>query len=145
MYRPFRPRLARRASLALAIVLIIGTIVLFAVVPTEGSFSFSATDYVAAVFFLGFLLYLLYMQYQVHATVTAETITVKNLIYSHTYEWAQVLNIEFGGGPWARLDISDGTTVAVMAIQSADGAYARAEAVRLATLIEAHSSTGDRD
>ena len=145
MYETFRPRLARRVSLGLAVVLVTGTIILFAVVPSEGLFSFTPVDYVAALTFLALWLGLLYLQYQVHVDVTEETITVKNLVYSHTYEWAQVLTVEFGGGPWARLNISDGTTIAVMAIQSADGAYARAEAVRLATLIEAHSQADEDD
>ena len=34
-----------------------------------------------------------------------------------------------------QLDLSDGTTLAVMAIQSADGEYGRREASRLAALI----------
>lgn len=37
-----------------------------------------------------------------------------------------------------QLDISDGTVLSVMAVQRADGTYARAEASRLAALVSAH-------
>ena len=51
----------------------------------------------------------------------------------------------FGGGePWVTLDLADGDTLAVMAIQRADGEDAVAEARRLATLVDVHSRT-DRD
>jgi len=39
------------------------------------------------------------------------------------------------------LDLSDGDVLAVMAIQRADGAYAQAEARRLATLVAAGTGT----
>ena len=45
------------------------------------------------------------------------------------------------GDPWVMLDLSDGDVLAVMAIQRADGAYAVAEARRLATLVAAGSRT----
>ena len=44
--------------------------------------------------------------------------------------------MEFGGGePWVTLDLDDTDTVAVMAIQRADGATAMTEAQRLAGLV----------
>lgn len=141
LYATFRPRLARRVAIVLAILLVIALVVLFAVVPTEGSFSFDAVDYVAGVVVMGIFHWILYMHYQVHAAVDSTGITVKNLIYSHTFTWAEVIDVEFGSGPWARLDISDGRIVSVMAIQYADGEFANREAVRLATLIEHHSVT----
>ncbi len=50
--------------------------------------------------------------------------------------WAQVVDVEFGGGePWVTLELDDTDTVAVMAIQRADGAAAMAEAQRLAGLV----------
>lgn len=143
MTRTFRPRLTRRVIIGLATLSVIALIVLFAVVPTSGLFSFGIEDYVAGIVFLGMILYILYLHYQVRVDVHDDGITVKNLINTHRYSWAQLVDVEFGSGPWARLDISDGTTTAVMAIQSADGDYGRREAVRLATLIDQHSPTRD--
>ena len=45
------------------------------------------------------------------------------------------------GRPWVQLDLSDGDTLAVMGIQRADGAFADAEARRLATLVAMHTAT----
>lgn len=65
---------------------------------------------------------------------------VRNLLLSRRLEWAEIVGIRFAGGdPWALLDLSDGDTLAVMAIQRADGAWGRAEATRLATLVALHS------
>jgi hypothetical protein len=53
-----------------------------------------------------------------------------------------VVAVRFGDGdPWVMLDLRDGDVLAVMAIQRADGAYAQAEARRLATLVAAGTGT----
>ncbi len=65
---------------------------------------------------------------------------VVNLVHSQELEWAQVVRVSFGGGsPWVVLELSDTEELAVMGIQRADGAFGRAEAARLAALVEHHS------
>lgn len=77
----------------------------------------------------------------IRAVPSREGIAVRNLLLSRELTWAEVVRVQFGGGaPWARLDISDGDTVAVMAIQKADGPYAAALASRLAALVQVHSA-----
>lgn len=51
-------------------------------------------------------------------------------------EWAEIISIHLtAGAPWATIDLADGTTASLLAIQSTDGARAT-EAVRtLRTLI----------
>jgi hypothetical protein len=72
-------------------------------------------------------------------------LTVRNVVYSRRLAWAQIVSVRFGGGnPWAVLDLSDGQTLPVMAIQRADGDRAIAEARRLATLVALHTRT-ERD
>ena len=81
-------------------------------------------------------------QASVRATVDDEGVTVRNLVYSRRLEWAEIVSVRFGSGrPWVQLDLSDGDTLAVMGIQRADGAYAEAEARRLATLVAQHTAT----
>ena len=64
-------------------------------------------------------------------------LTVRNLLLTRRVEWAEIVSVRFGQGrPWVSLDLADGTTLAVMAIQAADGARAAREARRLATLVE---------
>jgi Bacterial PH domain len=67
-------------------------------------------------------------------------LVVRNVLLTRRLEWPEVLGIRYGtGDPWVSLDLSDGDTLAVMAIQRADGERATAEAGRLATLIALHS------
>ncbi|MDO5723243.1 MAG: PH domain-containing protein [Flaviflexus sp.] len=141
LYATFRPRRARIVSLWLSILLIVATCVLFAVVPTSGaSFAFGPSDFFGTALLSGGIVVFLYLQYQVRIEVSESGIFVKNLIYSHRLEWEQLIAVDFGGGPWARIDTTEGESIAVMAIQRSDGDYARREARRLATLIEAHTA-----
>ena len=73
----------------------------------------------------------------VRAVPDAAGLTVRNLVVTRRVEWAQVVSVRFGQGrPWVSLDLADGTTLAVMAIQAADGDRGAREARRLATLVE---------
>lgn len=70
--------------------------------------------------------------------VAQETgLTVVNGFKRHVYEWAEVVAVRLPqGAPWATLDLADGTTVSVLAIQGSDGDRAR-DAVRgLRSLID---------
>jgi Bacterial PH domain len=79
------------------------------------------------------------------AIAQAGGLMVRNLSADRHLAWAEIVAVRFGGGnPWVTLDLADGETLAVMAIQRADGPRAEAEARRLATLVELHSRT-DRD
>lgn len=70
---------------------------------------------------------------------------VVNLFSSRDLEWAQIVQVGFSGGaPWAVLELDDTEELVVMAIQRADGDRARAEASRLAALIEHHHGTVGR-
>jgi len=64
---------------------------------------------------------------------------IRNLITTRKLEWAQIVRVQFSGGaPWVTVDLDDTDTVAVMAIQKADGALGRAEAARLSALVQVH-------
>jgi hypothetical protein len=79
----------------------------------------------------------------VSAVPSPDGLVVRNVLLTRKLEWAELVGIHFGeGDAWVVLDVSDGDTLAVMAIQRADGAGAREEARRLATLIAVH---GRRD
>lgn len=63
---------------------------------------------------------------------------VRNLVRRRYLPWAAIISLRFGPDrPWAQVDLADGTTWPVMAIQSADGAHAQAQARRLAQWISA--------
>ncbi len=78
----------------------------------------------------------------VRAVPTREGLEVRNLFTTRHLSWPQVVNVRYGGGaPWVTLDLDDTDTVAVMAIQRADGAASDAEASRLAALVQALGET----
>ncbi len=64
---------------------------------------------------------------------------MRNVIYTRRLAWPQIVSVRFGSGDaWVRLDLADGSTLAVMGIQRADGARGEAESRRLAALVQAH-------
>ena len=140
-YRTFRPRAARVVTLTLAVVVLVLTGLLIAFMPalnTGDQVGFALVGLLIA----GFC----WRQATVQARVDDEGVTVRNLVYTRRLEWAEIVSVRFGSGrPWVQLDLSDGDTLAVMGIQRADGAYADAEARRLATLVAQHTATSRDD
>lgn len=75
-------------------------------------------------------------------------ILVVNAFRRRRLEWAQVVGVRLGSGdPWVQLDLSDGTVLAAMAIQTADGARGRRMAAELAACVaqRAGHEPGSRD
>ena len=82
----------------------------------------------------------------ISAVPTREGLVVRNLVLTRTLSWPEVVGVQFGGGePWVSLDLDDGDTLAVMAIQKADGDVAGREASRLAALVQAFGESRHRD
>src|SRR5699024_6971768 len=64
---------------------------------------------------------------------------VRNILSRHRLEWAQIIAVrlvEQSGDPWVTLDLSDGTTIAVMAIQRSDGKHGRTAGWRRASMVD---------
>ena len=73
------------------------------------------------------------------ARVTAEmeSLVVVNGFRTRHLAWEQVLGIHLPeGAPWATLDLADGTTISVMALQGSDGRRARDGVRQLRALID---------
>ena len=142
-FAPFRPRRGRLVALAFAAL----TLVVFVVIavflpsPSEGG-TWTVGD---KIFFAGVgvvMAFLLWRFATIRALPTREDLTIRNLFLSRTVAWQEVVDVRFeGGDPWVTLELSDTDTVAVMAIQKADGGYGLAEAGRLAALVQALGPT----
>jgi Bacterial PH domain len=79
----------------------------------------------------------------IRAVPSTRGLVIRNLLTTRTLDWAQIIRMQFGGGaPWVTVDLDDTDTVAVMAIQKADGAHGRAQAARLSALVQVHSRPG---
>ena len=145
LVRAFRPRAARVVSLGLAVLAVCGTGVLLVSLP---SFAPAATSADAVGFaLLGLVLaWFCWREASVVAVPDATGLRVRNLMLSRRVAWAEIVSVRFGAGrPWVQLDLADGSTLAVMGIQRADGAHAEAEARRLATIVVVRSRTDGAD
>lgn len=142
-FAPIRPRGVRWVAYVLAVVVIGSLIALFAYVRPNAATRLGIEDYFLMVVFAGALLGVLWRQATVVATPDERGVVVRNLMSTRYVTWPEVVSVRFSGDrAWAQLDLSDGDQLAVMAIQSSDGASARQAAVRLASLAQRFSQTG---
>jgi hypothetical protein len=142
LHAPLRPRRGRIAGWvsAIAVVLVLGVPALALNRSGPGEWTWIDRGGILAVVVVvaGGLLRLA----AVRAVPGERGVTVHNLVVTRDLVWTQIVTVRFGGdSPWAVLDLDDGDTLAVMGVQRADGAYGRAEAERLATLVALHSGT----
>lgn len=137
---PFRPRWARIVALVLAVAVLSGLIALFVFVRPNAATQLSPADYLLMIVFTGALLAVLWRQASVAVVPDSEGLTVRNLLRTRRVSWREIVSVRFSRDrAWAQLDLADGDTLAVMAIQGADGDQAGREARRLAALVERYS------
>ncbi|ASK64583.1 hypothetical protein CFK39_00545 [Brachybacterium avium] len=86
---------------------------------------------------MGVLVFLFcHLEASVKVVARPYEIEVRNLMRTRTLEWPEVLGISFPmGDPWAHLDLADGRTYPLHAIQRYDGKRAIAAAHQLQALI----------
>lgn len=144
-FAPFHPRRGRAVSagFAIASVVLFGVIAVVLPGPDQGG-PWHLGD---RIFFLGVgvaIAALLWRYATIKAVPTREGLTVRNLFMTRTVPWDSVVDLHFSGGdPWVSIELDDTDTLAVMAIQKADGVFGRAEASRLAALIQALGPSAD--
>lgn len=139
-YATFRPRRSRYVSIGVAVALVVVFVIVAVRIPHGGVTGWSTPDSVAMVAFgVAVAAFLLRFAF-VRATPTPQGLQIRNLMLSRELEWAEIVNVQFGNGaPWLVLELSDTEVLAVMAVQRSDGAFAVAEARRLAALVEANN------
>lgn len=84
----------------------------------------------------------------VRAVATPESLTVRNIVRTRTFAWPEIFGVSYraaSGQPWPVLDLADGTTYAVMAIQTADGVRGAAAAERLRRLVDTYGTHDGSD
>ena len=134
---PFRPRFARVVTIGLAVLVVGATVAIMVAMPV-----LTTGDRLGFALVGGLIVWFLWRQASVVARVDDDGLVVRNLLFTRRLEWAEIVLVRFGAGrAWVQLDLSDGDTLAVMGIQRADGAFADAEARRLATLVAMHTAT----
>ena len=141
---PFRPRRGRTVALVVALMSLVVFGAIAVVMPTQVDGRWGLGD--RLMFFgLGVAVALIAWRYaSIVAVPSRAGIVVRNLVLTRTLTWPEVVGIQFGGGePWVTLDREDGDSIAVMAIQKADGPVAGREASRLAALIQAFGEASE--
>ncbi len=134
-YAPFRPRAARWVAWALLVLIgaAVAILLLLSFTTLQG---WGWADRILTVLFAGAGALVVFRQAAVVAIPSPAGLRVRNLFLSTEVTWAQIIRVNFAPGrPWVTLDLSDGDTLPVMAIQGADGAHGLREAQRLAELV----------
>jgi hypothetical protein len=136
-YAAFRPRRARLVATTAALVSLVLFGAIAALLPDA-----QVPDRLG-IFAFGVALAWLMWRYATLAAVPSTSgLRVRNLMTTRTLDWAEVVGVHLQvGAPWVTLDLDDGDSLAVMAVQKADGEHGRAEASRLAGLVAAHAAT----
>ena len=141
-YAVFRPRRGRRVAVTMAVLSLLifagGALSLPQTAPLSAGWGVLDRLLLAS---CGVIVSALLWRYaSIRAVPSTQGLVIRNLVTTRTLEWAQIVRVLFGGGaPWVSVDLDDTDTVAVMAIQKADGAFGRAEAARLSALVQVHS------
>ena len=144
-YAVLRPRRGRAVAIGFGI----GSLVLFGgiavLVQRAGVRGWGLTDSLL-MFGVGVLIALMMWRFAaLRAVPSPSGLEVRNVLLTRRITWDEVEAVRFSGGdPWVLLDLTDGDQLAVMAVQRADGPYGRAEASRLAALVEAGRRQADR-
>jgi Bacterial PH domain len=133
----FRPYGVRIAIYALGAVLVLAVAGIWLAFPQEIRDQFTFFQR-ATVVGLGLMFYAGgYALARSRLVATEGGLTVMNGYRTRRFEWNEILAVTLRpGGPWAELDIADGTTVPAMGIQGSDGARARAQVRQLRALVQ---------
>lgn len=118
----WRPRAVRLVAYGLAVLIVATFVVLAVILPAD----WRLLDRILAVGFGFAIAGGLHMLGRPRLIATERNVIVINGIRTHYLAWPEVLDIRMPiGEPWPSLDLSDGTSLPVMGIQSTDGELAR--------------------
>jgi hypothetical protein len=142
----WRPYGARVAGIVLGGLLLLLVIVVWVALGSDIRARFSIFQRTTLVGFgvLGFVAWYALMRSRVSADDRG--VTVVNGYRRQEYEWSQVVGVNLRrGAPWAGMDLSDGTSISMVAIQGSDGQRAVRAVRQLRRLVAEHSRTDRND
>lgn len=136
-YRPFGTRIAAGVA---AVVLVAAMAFLWLMLPPRVRAEFGIFQRLTLIAFFVAVLVVLNGMFRTSAQADVVGLTVTNGYTVRRFDWPELVRISLTANrPWALIDLADGTTVSVMAIQSSDGARATRAARELAGVIAARS------
>ena len=141
-HRPFRPRAGRVVPFGLGAAVLAMMVGIAVFLPQITGGATGTGDRVGIAAFGLAAAWFLHRLGAVRADPDDIGLTVRNIAHTQRLTWVEIVSVRFGPDrPWVQLDLADGGTLAVMAVQRADGVLAQAEARRMATLVALHSAT----
>ena len=135
--RVFRPRFTLAVCVVLALAFIGGAAILL--VTLAGLAGDHSADRFTIILIAVMALVTTVLLGRPRAVASTTGLAVRNPIRSRHVTWEEIVAVRFGrSDPWVLLDLDDGTTCAVMAIQAADGRRARRDAAWLRDRVTEH-------
>ena len=126
-----RPRMVRVFAYLTGVIVLAGMIGGAIAITT-----FSLGGRVALVVIGGLVLLFCHLEASVRIIARPARLEVRNLMRTRTVEWAEIITISFPmGDPWAHLDLADGSTLQLQALQRYDGEHAISGARLLRDLV----------
>ena len=140
VYRPLGARMVSAVSAAV----IVGVVVfLWVMLPSHVQAQFGWFQRGTLIAFFVAVLALLFGVFRTRADVSEGGLAVTNGYRHYEFSWAEIVSISLSRHrPWALIDLADGSTRAVIALQTSDGPRATASAREIAALIDATSTPG---
>lgn len=135
----FRPRMLRRVTLTLAGCVLVSFLVLAWGLTESGWSHWRWRDNIWLVGIGAGISAVLLRFARIRAIATPARLRVHNFFGTREFAWPQILTVSFSvpaGDAWPFLDLSDGSTHPVMAIQATDGESAFADCDRLRRLVD---------
>ncbi|MDA8371840.1 MAG: PH domain-containing protein [Nocardiopsaceae bacterium] len=130
----WRPRNIRVVAYGLAVLVLATMVVLAWILPPEWGLGDRVSLVLLGLVGVG----VLHLLARPCLAAAQDRVTVVNSIRTHVLEWAEIIDINMPvGEPWPTIDLADGTTLAVLGIQSNDGAFARAALAEFQELLRA--------
>lgn len=141
----WRPARTRTVTLVMSAVVLVCMTVLASLLPAEGPRSFAVSDRVGVLLVGWAIVGILLLLGRPRLVAEESGLTVVNMVGRRRLVWEQVVRVNFRpGDPWAFFDLDDGTTLAVLGIQSSDGERAVRAVRQLRALVEQRTRT-ERD
>jgi hypothetical protein len=133
VFRPRRARLVIYPCAALVLVALIGGA---AFAPSQGAGGWNVGSRVALVAVALGVAYFLHRLAAVRVVADDAGVSVINIVHSRWLEWPEVVGVRLlRDDSWMMLDLSDGSAMAAMGVQKADGAHAQEQATRFARMV----------
>lgn len=135
--RVFRPRFTVVVCVVIALAFIGGAVILL--ITLAGLSGNHAADAFAIVLIAAMAVSTCALVGRPRAVADGTGLAVRNPVRSRRLAWEEIIAVRFGrSDPWVLLDLADGSSYAVLAIQAADGPRARRDAQWLRSRVADH-------